>query len=561
MKIVIVGGVAGGATAAARLRRLSETAEIVIFERTGYVSYANCGLPYYVGGVIEDEEALTLSSPEHFRARYRVDVRTGSEVTEIDRDERCVTVREAASGREYREPYDFLLLAPGARPRIPAWYTGGEGCFTLRTVEDTVAVRRFCEERTPRTATVVGGGFVGLEMAENLARRGIAVTVLQRGESLLSPLDADMAAHLHAHLRSAGLSLRFGAEVTEMKADGAGIRLILGSGEEIASELLLLTVGIKPESGLAERAGLSLGVGGSVAVNERMQTSDPHIYAVGDVIETQNCISGEAGRVALAGPANRQARIAADNMMGIASTYRGVQGSFIIGLFGMTAAATGLSERELRRLGLAYHKVILSPSSHAGYYPGARVMTVKLLFARDGGRILGASIVGYDGVDKRIDVLATALAAGMRARELADLELAYAPPYSSAKDPVNYAGYIAENIERGLVRQWYLEELPEIRKAGLFLLDTRTVGEYARGHAEGFVNIPLDTLRDRLAELPRNREIAVMCQSGLRSYLATRILTENGFACRNFAGGYRYYATVTAEEEMRRTSAPCGADL
>lgn len=546
MKVVIVGGVAGGASAAARLRRLREDAEIIMFERTGYVSYANCGLPYYVGGTITEESALTLQTPQSFRARFRIDARVRHEVLAIDRAAKQVLVRDLVTGREFAETYDKLVLAPGARPVIPA-IPGADDprVYTLRTVEDTFRLREKAAVSGMRSAVIVGGGFIGLEMAENLRGLGLAVTIIERNEQVLTPLDADMASFLHAHLREQGVALQLGDQAAEFVPQNDGLLVKTAGGAAIPADMVLLAIGVQPESDLARAAGLELGVRGTIAVDEHMRTSDPDIYAVGDAVQVKNRTSGEMSFIPLAGPANREGRVAADNIAGIASTYPGSVGSSVLKVFAMTAACTGLNERAAKRLGLDYAKVILSPASHAGYYPGGRVLNMKVLFDPVTERILGGQIVGFDGVDKRIDVLATAMQAGLKVRELKDLDLAYAPPYSSARDPINMAGMIAENVLAGRVRQFFYEDIRELAASGAQLIDVRTVAEYARGHAAGFdQNIPLHDLREHLAEIDVSRPVYVMCQAGLRSYIACRILTQHGFDCYNFAGGYRYYAAV-----------------
>lgn len=543
MKVIIIGGVAGGATAAARIRRLDERAEIVMLERTGYVSYANCGLPYYVGGAIEDEDALTLQSPQSFYARYRVDVRVGHEAILIDRAKKRVRVRDLAAGREYEEGYDKLLLSPGAKPVVPAAaQTDDARVFTLRTVEDTLALHDFVVGQKLASAVVVGGGFIGLETAENLAERGVKVTLLQRGDHVLASLDRDMACFLHVELVRRGIDLRLNTPFEGLKTEG-GLAVLTKNGA-IGADLAVIALGVTPDTALAREAGLELGIKGSIVTDAHMRTSDPDIYAAGDAVEVRHFVTGEKTLIALAGPANKQGRIAADNICGVESVYKGSQGSSVIKVFSLTAANTGLNEKAARAVGLDYDKVILSPANHATYYPGAQLMTMKVLFERGSRRILGAQIVGGKGVDKRIDVLATAIRAGVKADELKDLDLAYAPPYSSAKDPVNVAGYMIDNILAGRVKQFFYEDIAALRTQDVILLDARTRGEYARGHAEGFVNLPLDELRERISELDRRRKVYVMCQSGLRSYLACRILSQNGFDCYNFAGGYRYYAAV-----------------
>lgn len=560
MKVVIVGGVAGGASAAARLRRLDERAQIVVFERTGYVSYANCGLPYYVGGEIEREEELTLQTPASLRGRFEIDARVCHEVERIDRARRVVHVRDLRSQRAYEETYDKLILAPGARPIVPNLPgVEGERVFTLRTVEDTLRIRRFVDQAAPASATVVGGGFIGLEMAENLSARGIKVTLVEKMEQLLSPLDADMASFVSAKFRKEGVELLLGSAVTGFAQEDGGVRTLLDNREPVRSQMVVLAIGVTPDAALAREAGLEMGVRGSIAVDEHMRTSDPDIYAVGDAVQVRNFVTGEPALIALAGPANRQGRVAADNICGLESVYRASQGSSVVKIFDMTAAATGLNERAARQAGIDCDKVVLSPAGHASYYPGSRAMTMKVVFEKKTLRLLGAQIVGFDGVDKRIDVLATALRAGMRADELAQLDLAYAPPYSSAKDPVNMAGFMIENLATGKVRQFHFEQVASLpRDASVTLLDARTPGEYARGHVEGFVNIPVDELRGRLGEIPRGKTVYVMCQSGLRSYIACRILAQNGFDCLNFSGGYRFYECVAQERFCQDVNTPCG---
>ena len=562
MKVVIVGGVAGGATAAARLRRLDENAEIVVFERSGFVSYANCGLPYYIGGVIEDEAELTLQTPESFYERFRVVMKVRHEVLSIDRAAKTVTVRDLETGREFAEDYDKLLLAPGAKPTQPKLPGAGlDRVFTLRTVEDTLRIRRFVEQQRPRSAVLAGGGFISLELAENLREQGLEVTIVQRPKQLMNPFDADMAALIHTELRTHGVRLALGHTVEGFAEAEGGVQVLLQGEAPLQADMVILAIGVTPDSHLAAEAGLDLGIKGTIAVNDHMQTSDPDIYAVGDAVQVQQFVTGQPAHIALAGPANKQGRIAADNIAGGDSRYTGAQGSSVIKVFTLTAAATGLNETAARKAGLDVEAVILSPMNHAGYYPGGRVMTIKAVFARDTGKLLGAQIVGADGVDKRIDVLATAIRAGMTAADLTELDLAYAPPYSSAKDPVNMAGYMMENIRRGLVRQFRLEDLDDLPRDGsVTLLDTRTPAEYRRGHADGFVNLPLDDLRDRLGELEPAKPVYVMCQSGLRSYLACRLLTQHGFACRNFAGGYRFYEAVITDRCQSDQAWPCGMD-
>lgn len=563
MKVVIIGGVAGGATAAARIRRLDEQAEILVFERSGFVSYANCGLPYYIGGRIGDEQDLTLQTPESFRQRFNVRIHVRHEVTAIHPDKKTVTVKDLTSGAVFTETYDKLLLSPGARPIKPD-FAGVESdrIFTLRTVEDTLKIKAYLTTRRPQSAVVVGGGFIGIEVAENLRACGVGVTLVEAAGQLMAPFDRDMAAFLHAGLRKNGIGLLLGRMVEGFADTDGGVDVRLKDSGTLHADMAVLAIGVAPETGLAKAAGLELGIKGSIAVNDRMETSVPDIYAVGDAVQIKNFVTGADTLISLAGPANKQGRIAADNICGGDSRYTGGQGSSIIKVFDMTAAVTGINEKTAASLGIGTDKVILSPMSHAGYYPGGRLMTVKVLFEKGSYRLLGAQIVGFDGVDKRIDVLATAIRAGMKAYELVDLDLAYAPPYSSAKDPVNMAGYIAENLRNGVVKQWYYEDDDALPRDGsVTLLDTRTPAEYDRGHADGFINIPVDELRDRLGALDRTKPVYVMCQSGLRSYIAGRILTGNGFDAYNFAGGFRFYDAIRNDKELNERSLPCGMDI
>jgi len=557
MKIVIVGGVAGGATAAARIRRLDENAEIIIFERSGYVSYANCGLPYYIGGEIADKEDLFLQTPQGFWSRFKIDVRTLHEVTGINRDRKTVTVLDKQSGNVFEESYDKLILSPGAKPVMPDFCKGNcNNVFTLRTVEDTLKIREFTDNNPIKTAVIIGGGFIGLEMAENLKNRGIDVTVIQNGDHLLNTVDYDIASFIHTNLRTKGINILLNTNVKSIEDN-----MVITECRENLADMVIVSVGVSPENTLAKDAGLALGVKGAISVSDNMQTSDEDIYAVGDAVEVKNFISKDKSVITLAGPANKQGRIAADNICGINSTYKGTQGASVIKLFDMTVASTGMTETQLESSNIPYEKVILSPLSHAGYYPGATAMTLKVIFEKETYKILGAQAVGYDGVEKRIDVIATAIFAGLTADNLKDLELSYAPPYSSAKDPVNMAGFIIENMKNGIVKQFYYNDIPSLQKRDdITLLDTRTVYEYMRSHAEGFINIPVDELRERLTELDSSKPVYVMCQSGLRSYLATRILMQNGFDAYNFAGGYRLYNSMYNDEVVSKKAYDCGME-
>ncbi|MEJ8735612.1 MULTISPECIES: FAD-dependent oxidoreductase [Mediterraneibacter] len=562
MKIVIIGGVAGGATAAARIRRLDEQAEITVFERSGFISYANCGLPYYIGGVIEDENELTLQTPESFWNRFRIKMKVHHEVTAIHPESKTVTVKNLESGNVFTESYDKLLLSPGAKPVRPKFAgMDSSSIFTLRTVEDTLKIKKYVEEHRTKHAVVVGGGFIGIETAENLHGLGIDITLVEAAEQLMTPFDADMASFLHAEIRRNGVNLLLGHFVEGFSDTGCGIDVKLKDDTIVHADMVLLAIGVAPETTLAKEAGLETGIRDSIIVNDRMETSVSDIYAVGDAVQIKNFVTGEDALISLAGPANKQGRIAADNICGGDSRYTGGQGSSIIKVFDMTAASTGINEKTARSLGIAADKVILSPMSHAGYYPGGKMMTMKVLFEKETYRLLGAQIVGFEGIDKRIDVLATAIHTGMKADDLTELDLAYAPPYSSAKDPVNMAGYMIENLKKGVVKQWYYEDDETLPRDGSsILLDTRTVMEYSRGHVEGFMNIPVDELRERLDELDKTKPVYVICQSGLRSYIASRILTGNGFEAYNFAGGFRFYDAVHNDKALHKKATPCGMD-
>lgn len=562
MKVVIVGGVAGGASAAARIRRLDESAEIIVFEKTGYISYANCGLPYYIGDVITDSSDLTLQTPESFWTRFRILVKVNHEVTNIDVTQKTVTVKNLLTGTEWEEPYDKLLLSPGAkpvRPNLPG--IDSEKIFSLRTVEDTFRIHDYLEKTKAQSAVIVGGGYIGIEVAENLKEKGLNVTIVQRPNQLMNTLDYDMASFVHSKLRAKGITLRLNSNVISFRQDGERIVTLLEDNSEIAADMVLLAIGVAPENSLAKQAGLKLGVKGSIVVNDRMETSVQDIYAVGDAIQVKHFVTEEDTVIALAGPANKQGRIAADNICGGDSHYQGSMGSSIIKIFDMTVAGTGLTEKVAKSMGIDCESVVLSPASHAGYYPGAKVMTMKVVFEKDTWKLLGAQIVGTEGVDKRLDVLATAMHAGMKANMLKDLDLAYAPPFSSAKDPVNMAGFMIENIRNGFVKQYHWDEIADLPRDGsVTLLDARTVWEYQQGHIDGYINIPVDDLRERMNEIDDSKPVYVICQSGLRSYIACRILTQNGFDCYNFSGGYRFYASVIHEKQMSECTYPCGME-
>jgi NADPH-dependent 2,4-dienoyl-CoA reductase/sulfur reductase-like enzyme/rhodanese-related sulfurtransferase len=551
MRILVVGGVAGGASAAARARRLSEEAEIIVFERGPHVSFANCGLPYYLGGEIEDREKLLLRTPESLRAALNLDVRVLSEVTAIDRHRREVEVHDLAAHVRYRERYDALVLATGAAPmKPPIPGIDRPGHFTLRSVPDADAIAAWIKSYRARRAVVVGGGYIGLEMAEQLHRAGLSVALAEALPQVMAPLDPEMAAGLHQELSAHDVALHLGDGVARFEApagdeEAAASVVVLQSGTRLPADLVILGLGVRPEIGLARGAGLEIGERGGIRVNEHLQTSDPHIWAVGDAIEVRDAVTGAWSLIPLAGPANRQGRIVADNLFGHPSRYDGTFGTAVLRLFDLTAACTGASEKTLRKAGIPFEAVHLHPASHAGYYPGAEPIALKLLFSPDTGRLLGAQAVGRDGVDKRIDVLATALKAGMTVDDLAELELAYAPPFGAAKDPVNLAGMAAENVLAGLVKvaQWH--EIADLDPERTLLLDVREDAERRAGHIPGSVHIPLRELRSRLGELPRDREVIVYCQSGQRSYNACRILSQHGFRVRNLTGSYHTWKAVS----------------
>lgn len=563
MKVVIVGGVAGGASAAARLRRLNEDAEIIIFERSGFISYANCGLPYYIGGVIEEKKELTLQTPKSFGTRFNVDVRVNHEVLKINREGKTLLVRNLETNEEFLEVYDKLILSPGAKAMLPDLEgLDNEKVFTLRTVEDTFKIDDYINSNNVNNIVVSGGGFIGLEVAENLIEKGKKITIVQLSDQLMDPVDYELASFIHPYVRQKGLNYFLETTIDKIEDNNNKLHLTLSNNKVLEADMLVMAIGVKPESILAKDAGLKLGIKDSIVVDEHMQTSDPDIYAVGDVVQIKNRVSGLDSLISLAGPANKQGRIAADNICGINSSFKGAQGSSVIKLFDMTVAATGLNEKMLKRLDIDYDKVFLSPASHASYYPDSTTMNIKVLFEKKTDRLLGAQIVGYDGVDKRIDVFATAIFAGISASDLKDLDLAYAPPYSSAKDPVNMAGFMIDNINNGVLKQFFYEDIDElVKRDGITLLDTRTVKEYSNGHVYGFVNIPVDELRSRIDEIDKNKPVYVMCQSGIRSYIATRILSNLGFDAYNYSGGYRLYASIHDDKLTAKTTLPCGMEI
>ena len=550
--IIIVGGVAGGASAAARARRLCEACEIIVFERGPHVSFANCGLPYFVGGEIAAQDSLLVQTPASLKARFNLDVRVKTEVIRIDRAARRIRVRELETGHEGEQSYDALILSTGAsplRPPIPGIERPNH--FLVRSIPDVEKIMAWSKDCERCRAVVVGGGYIGLEMAEQLRHRGFDVTLVQGPPQVMTPFDPEMAAWLHAELRANGVTLHLDDPVVAFEPPSAqeparASIVVLKSGQRLPADSVILGLGVKPEVGLATAAGLEIGERGGIRVDAHLQTSDPHIWAVGDAIEVRDGVTGQWALVALAGPANRQGRIAADNIFGRPFRYEHTWGTAIVRLFKLTAGCTGANEKSLRRANIPYQALHLHPSSHAGYYPGAEPIALKILFAPDTGQLLGAQAIGHDGVDKRIDVLATALKAGMTVHDLAELELAYAPPYGSAKDPVNLAGMAAQNVLAGDVAlaQWH--EVAALDPSTTLLLDVRSPGERARGSIPSSIHIPLDELRQRLSELPRDREIVAYCLSGQRSYYAVRILSQHGFRARNLSGAYRTWLMSTA---------------
>lgn len=531
--VVIVGGVAGGMSAATRLRRHDESMRIIVLEKSGYVSFANCGLPYYLGGVIEERDSLLLQTPESLAQRFELDVRVNSEVLSIDRTAQAIDVKIAAGTETLN--YDELILSPGATPFVPP-LPGVEQALTLRTVEDVDAIMaRTHELPSGASVAVVGGGFVGLEVAENLSHRGFHVSLVEAAPQVMAPLDTEIAALVHRALRDGGVDLYLGEALAEIRQS----KIKLASGSEVPADMVILAIGVRPDSRLAAGAGLALSERGGILVDEHMRTSDPHIYAVGDAVKKRDALSGQGVLVALANTANLQGRLVADVIAGRPVAQRPVRGTSILGLFGMTAASVGWNERRLKQEGRDYRAIHTHPSDHAGYYPGASGMSLKLLVDSATDEILGAQGVGESGVDKRIDVIATAMAGGLRASDLAELELAYSPQFGSAKDPVNMLGYINRNIRDGLVQTVQFHELQDELDAGALLVDVRTPGEFTHSPIPGAVNIELDALRERLGELEIDRPIIVHCQVGLRGYLAARILNQHGYQVRNLDGGWK----------------------
>lgn len=547
MKVVIIGGVAAGATAAARLRRLSEEAEIIIIERSGFISYANCGLPYYIGGVITDKRDLTLQTPQSFWQRFRIEARVRNEALSIDRTGKSVRIKDLESGRIYDESYDFLLLSPGAEAVIPDLPgIRSDRILTLRHTEDSFAIKDMADKHQGGKAIVIGGGFIGLETAENLVHSGLSVTLIQRSDHVMKPFDSDMAAFLHKELRRNGVSLHLNTSLRGFQEDDDGIMAITDKGR-FKADFAVLAIGVRPDSRLAKEAGLETDSRGSIIVDDSMRTSDPAIYAAGDAVAVMSKATGERGMIALAGPANKEGRIVADNIAGIRSRYRGGTGVSVLKLFSLTAAAAGMNEETAIVRGLDYDTVFTYQGSHASYYPGAQSMMIKLIYEKPSGRILGAEAVGKEGVDKRIDTISMAVALGLTADDLVSLDMAYAPPYSSAKDPMNIAGYIASNKLSGILDEFSYRDIPALDKDREMLVDLRTREETKQGMIDGAVNIPLDELRERLGEIDKEKTIYVYCRSGQRSYIGARILTGHGFRARSLSGGYLLYSEVMSE--------------
>ena len=548
-RVLIVGGVAGGASAAARLRRLDETAEIVLYDRGPYVSFANCGLPYYVGDVISDERKLLVASRELFRDRFNIDVLNEHEALRIDRDARTLRVRDLKSGTERDEHYDVLVLSPGAAPIRPdAAGIDLPGVFVVRTIPDSRRIRGWLTEQKCKAAVVVGGGFIGLEMAENRVHRELSVTVIEKQPQVMPPMDAEMAAPLAAHLRERGVTLRLGEGLQSIERDGGRLVVVTDRGGRIATDLVVLSIGVRPEAQLAQAAGLVIGRRGGIVVDDRMRTSDPAIYAVGDAIEVRDVVVGQEVILPLAGPANRQGRIAAEAIAGRATRFRGVQGTAIVGVLGITAGTTGASEKGLRRAGVSEFGVVyLHPGHHAGYYPGAKPIHLKVIFSRGDGRILGAQAVGEEGVDKRLDVIATMIQMGGTVHDLAEAELCYAPQYGAAKDPVNVAGMMAGNALRG---DMPLADWRALATTKAYLLDVREPEEFAKGHLDGATNVPLSQLRKRVDEVPRDREVWVYCAAGQRGYFAQRLLRQRGVDALNLSGGFTTWRSLRDAGEL-----------
>lgn len=546
LRLIVIGGVAGGATAAARARRLNEEAEIMLIERGEYISFANCGLPYYIGQIIKERDDLLVTTAEAFTARYNIDIRIFSEVTEIDRANKQVTIKNLKSGDTYTEKYDKIILSPGAEPlRPPLEGINLDNIYSLRSIPDSDLIKAHVDIKNPESAVIVGGGFIGLEMADNLVRRGVRVTIVEMLDQVMAPIDYEMASIVHAHLKEKGVDLCLSDGVQSFSKKEDKIQVTTGKGLEIECDMVILSIGIRPENILAKEAGLELGKRGGIIVDSNMGTSDPDIYAVGDAVEIRDYITGLPTMTALAGPANKQGRIAADNAMGRKTVFKGTIGTAVAKVFNLTVASTGANEKILKQINLPYLVSYTHSGSHAGYYPDSQMMSIKLIFSPNDGRILGAQIVGVKGVDKRIDVIATAIYGQMTVYDLEELELAYAPPYSSAKDPVNIAGFVAANLLKGDVKNINWDEMKDIDPEKEILLDLRDKNELDEiGFIEGSLHIPLNELRGRLNELDRNKDYIPYCALGARAYFAHRILVQNGFNSRNLSGGYKTYGVT-----------------
>ncbi|MGL6107843.1 CoA-disulfide reductase [Romboutsia sp.] len=556
MKVVVVGGVAGGASACARLRRLDENAEIIMVEKGDYISFANCGLPYYIGGDIKKRSALVLQTPESFNTRFNVDVRVLSEAVAIDRENKTVSIKNINTGETYLEAYDKLILSPGAKPFVPPIEGATNSkVFTLRNIPDTLKIKEYVDEEFPESAVIVGAGFIGIEMAENLKQAGLDVTLVEMSDHVIASLDYDMACDVHNYLREKGINLILNDKVSAILEDSDKLTIKLDN-DEITTDMVIMSVGVRPDTKLAQEAGIELNTRGAIVVDEYMQTSDNDIYAVGDAIEITEFVTNKKSHIPLAGPANKQGRIVADNICGIKTRYKNTQGSSILKIFDMTVAATGITEAVAKANNLDYDKVFTYSASHAGYYPGANNMSIKTIYEKSTGKILGAQVVGFDGVDKRCDVLAVAIRGGMTAYDLTELEMCYAPPFGSAKDPVNFAGYVIENHLTDKVKNFHWHDIENLPRDGsITLLDVRTNAEVENGRIDGFIHIPVDDLRNRLDELDNTKPIYVHCHSGLRSYIGCRILSAKGFDCYNLSGGYRLYSSIINSKIAEH--APC----
>lgn len=551
-KVLIVGGVAGGTSTAARLRRLDENIQIIMFEKGEYISFANCALPYYIGGEIKEKSKLTLQTPESFKSRFNVDVRTFNEVIEINRQSKNVVVKNHKTGETYEESYDKLVLSPGAKPFRPNIEgINSNKIFTLRNIPDTYRIKDYIEKNNCKNAVVIGGGYIGVEMAENLHNLNLNVTLIEMQNQIISPLDFDMACEVQNYIKSKGVNLILGNEVKKFIENENSLDIIL-KDKKINADIVILAIGFIPETEIVKNASLNTNEKGAIIVSENMLTNDKDIYAIGDAIEVVDFVTKQNVIILLAGSANKQGRIVADNICGINSKYTGTQGSAILKVFDMTIATTGINEKIAKRLNLNYDKNFTFSANHTSYYPNSENMSIKTIFEKETGKILGVQITGFEGVDKRCDVFATAIRFGATAKDLTNLELCYAPPYSSAKDPVNMAGYAIENIINQNVKTFHWEEIDSLKNNdNIILLDIRTEKEFKNGHIDKFINIPLDDLRQNLNKLDKNKKIYITCQVGLRGYIGYRILTQNGFDCYNLSGGYRLYNTIFDNIEIK----------